>query len=197
MSENTGDARRADTPVERRCRVPLAPPAPRRIVDRVPIPFDKPYRAFRELDALSDRQCRRLVALAARRHRVSRAFAVIGSLAATAGGWALVAGAWRLLAAGLPEWEASLEQRDMGPAMWMILMAACVAVGPVCGLYVRNRWLRWAIRDCIDRMRCEGCGRPLLGPGATGDGPPDCPACGATTTARTPGISAGTLVAPG
>lgn len=157
----------------------------------MPLPFDRVYRAFPELNRFSNEQCRRFVARAQRRHPVATALSAAAALAATAGGWAMIAVGWSALARALPaDWSRAVSVHEMGVIAWMIVLVVCMTVGPLCGLSVRWLCVRWLVRRHLNRAVCPRCRTSILGrplePGA--EPTVACQRCGASVPLAARGL---------
>lgn len=143
----------------------------------------KVYRAFPELDHLSDTECESVVRNARTRHTgwLVRFPAAMGALAAI--GWPI---AW-IVGVLFFRWERwapipqSGDMRVLALAITTILFAACV------GMVMRDITLWWALRREIAGAQCPKCEQSLLGlrieyvglhPGEPGRAFVRCPECG-------------------
>ncbi len=147
------------------------------------LPASKVYRAFRELDRFTDEQCGWYVRRAIRKHAISMAF--MGSVGTALGGLVFgIVGALAVLIGRAIE--------DGNVHNWMVyhslaetmLIGVFIAIpagaGLVTWLWVRDRWLRWAIRRELRRSTCPKCEYQLLGLRVDA-GTVRCPECGLQT----------------
>ena len=151
------------------------------------LPRTRSYRAFPELDAFSDAECRRFTRAAMRHHPVSTtlvhlllapAIVSIGVLLALVF-WA-TSGATGL--GGKPA-------HDLGAA-GLVMGATVVVVGSIglIWLALRDRWLRRILDDQLGGARCRACGYSLLGLPVMGNHIV-CPECGRGFDLRETGLS--------
>jgi len=150
----------------------------------------KVHRAFPELDAFSDEQCRGFVRLAVREHTAS--MIGIGLLAVAlvvgiiAGGFVGIVLLGRAVLP-LPRYEMEM----FGSA----LVAPTVVAG-LLGFKVRDVWLRRLIHRAIESGRCPACSYSLLGLEVV-EGRVLCPECGTRTTLAERRLTPGMLIATG
>ena len=158
------------------------------------IPWRHIYRAFPELDAFSDAECERFVALARRREWLWEIVTGIVAIVAMLGVYLLVANVWRLAAVTMPRgWRQYIGRT---PAVFVMLLMPSLLTGPVVALMIRDAWLRWAIQRNLDITKCVGCGYSLLGL-PVDRGRVRCPECGRDSTLAEMGITAEELLPRG
>lgn len=150
----------------------------------MPLSVRKVYRAFPELEHLSDEECRRYVRkVRADGGYIAFVYPVVGVLAAAAWLTLLI---WTVGRAG---YLGRLSLDDPQPLMVVSALAVggSVLFGSVAGLICRDQLLLRRIKRELCRARCTRCKHPLLGLPIryTGLGPPEpgearvrCPECG-------------------
>lgn len=133
------------------------------------------YRAFPELDAYSDEQCRRFVR-AAQRSWVRR-FVHLG-LAWLVGLAVLVSACAVFVLVGLD--EVAFGSRGSGRAVFAAFSAVVLlSTGPIAALIVRDRLMRRRIRYVLRaRGRCANCRYGLIGLPVDAGSTVTCPECG-------------------
>lgn len=157
------------------------------------IPFSKRYRAFPELDQLSDGECKALVALVARRHRIAQ---FLSSLALTLVGLIL------FLCGGFVTMVVSEIVGRSQEAAWLADDGWIPLLGVVLSLIIavvftsasRNAWLRGKILEHLSTVECVQCEYSLLGLPAH-DGVIVCPECGLPFNLAARGLSAADVMA--
>lgn len=158
-------------------------PAPRSIwiviaiavyAPRVRLPLHKVYRAFPELDGLTDAQCEAYVRGAERAEPWRRVLGLAACIFITVGAAALLL--WPAQWLG-DQFLGVLSPMTSGAARALVI-ALLVAAGPLLlALSFRDRWLRIAITRQIRRDRCPRCDYSLVGLEALA-GVLVCPECG-------------------
>lgn len=147
------------------------------------LPLSKPYRAFPELDKLTDAQCERLVTLAGRRHVRARVATTLIAITLAAITLPLALG----LGAEVYNTLTTANQGAWAFLAGLAVCTACLMTGPACGYYLRDVWLRSAIRSLIHDASCVSCGYSLLGLPAPQHAI-RCPECGSTTDTTNLGL---------
>jgi DNA-directed RNA polymerase subunit RPC12/RpoP len=142
------------------------------------LPLTKVYRAFPELDRFTDEQCREYVKHVHLRFPWSRwmyaALAnVVAFVVAALAFWSV---AWVTLR---PSVTMMPGFRFVDHPLMCSALLAALSLGPASLLryWIRHRWLRRRLRECIAEARCANCRYPLLGL-AVRDGAVLCPECG-------------------
>ncbi|MCP3919432.1 MAG: hypothetical protein GY711_28170 [bacterium] len=150
------------------------------------IPTSKIYRAFCELDHLSDEQCERLL-VRIRTDELPQTFRLLVCVAV--GSVTLILSLSLFMAL----------VRDDGSLSDLLLLIAIPAVPAILTLFTRDLLLRRALRKAIslriDRVRCPRCRYLLIGQRPV-DGRVTCPECGDETSLETLGVTADDLVVP-
>lgn len=142
------------------------------------IPYSKVYRAFPELDAFSDGECRTFVQLAQRERAVGLLSTAMGAVVV-----AVCVGAM----AGYVAWTGLslvLGEADLRPlndvrfgAYVSLTGFAAIFFASLSGLVIRDLWIRWAIARRLGVARCSRCNYSLLGLSVIEDRV-KCPECG-------------------
>ncbi|MCP3904632.1 MAG: hypothetical protein GY715_13480 [Planctomycetes bacterium] len=150
------------------------------------IPTSKIYRAFPELDHLSDEQCERLL-VRTRNDELPQTFRLLVCVA--------VGSVTLLMSFSL----FMTFVRDDGSLSDLVLLVAIPAVPAILTLFTRDvllrRALRKAITSRIDRVRCPRCRYILIGQRPV-DEHVTCPECGNETSLETLGVTVDDLVLP-
>lgn len=158
------------------------------------IPVSKIYRAFPELDKFSDEVCEQYVLRARNRRMGSGCVTAVLAVAAAVVSCIAMSGCLGFVVAPLAQ---SLGLRIGDPYQNAVIVLAAIAV-PVCaimvGFVIRDAWLRWAIRGCIDAARCGKCDYSLLGLPAE-RGIVTCPECGTPFDLTHAGLTAEDVLA--
>ncbi|MEZ6241836.1 MAG: hypothetical protein R3B57_02235 [Phycisphaerales bacterium] len=146
------------------------------------MPIAKVWRAFPELDRFDDDRCRVYVREAKTRH--------YGMGVLLAAGGVLVAIVFLvstgIVASAIADTLPRTSEYDFAAAMISLALGVVwLSVLTAGTLLMRDRWLRAAIRDRLNRMACLGCRYNLLG--LTPQGEPGrqhlvCPECGRQIT---------------
>jgi len=153
----------------------------------VRLPVDKVYRAFCELDSLSDEQCEAYVRGAERAHRGSRSrMLIVCTLLAVGGALAMIWPA-QWLGAALTRPDDHLAGGFLRAVLTAVLAAA---VPLLVAVFWRDRWLRRAIARQIKRDRCPACNYSLAGL-APKESRLRCPECGKNWLAGAGGLESG------
>lgn len=157
------------------------------------IPLYKTYRAFSELDDLTDAQCELLM----RRVQLQRGVTFAWTLLAVVLFFSLSFIIFHLLQ------EIDIPVHIMNRhATWVFAGGFVAVVGAPLGVIVCVRdvvlriRLKRAIQYEVDRVRCLSCRYILIGQVAY-DGRLDCPECGSTFSLKQLGITEGDLLPPG
>lgn len=151
------------------------------------IPRSKVWRAFPELDRFSDEACRRFV-------RSPSVGGVRRWLRVVCSGSAAAAGIW-LSSELVPSASRAFDDRwlirgtlpsTVSEFVSLITIAfvstALASIGPIAGLFVRDRMLKAAIRRMLAAQgTCERCGYSLLGLRIDAESRAECPECGLVT----------------
>jgi hypothetical protein len=151
------------------------------------IPRSKVWRAFPELDRFSDEACRRFV-------RSPSVGGVRRWLRVVCSGSAAAAGIW-LSSALVPSASRAFDDRwlirgtlpsTVSEFVSLITIAfistALASIGPIAGLFVRDRMLKAAIRRMLAAQgTCDRCGYSLLGLRVDAESRAECPECGLVT----------------
>ncbi len=152
------------------------------------VPAVKVYRAFPELDRFPDAQCEAYIRSAWKHHALSG-----GLVSLFAAGVFLIGGGLLFVAANL------FFARAGSHSQLSLLISAAFIVLPflasgLLALLIKDRWLRWAIRDQIKVSRCPSCAYLLLGL-TVSDGAITCPECGMRLILKDIGLTPEDLLA--
>lgn len=122
------------------------------------IPTRHIYRAFRELDAIPDDQCRRFV----RRVRLQQGWSVLVSCVVIGVVSGVGAGTWIGLV--LHAWFKGGYEADVAMSLAVLMGGPSgVLAGCLAGLLLRDVQLWWGLRRELRRTCCPKCGYSLLG----------------------------------
>lgn len=160
------------------------------------MPTSKLYRAFKELDHLSDEQCERLI----RRVRTQKGISLkTGCLSVLAVGLAVV-GFFLAFALFMEFGQDWVEETESGQAVFsMVVVIGFIGVPAFTGLMTRDHFLRRnlliALNNYIERVRCLECQYILLGLPAE-LGRVTCSECGHTMTLESLGATEQDLLPP-
>ncbi|MBX3388740.1 MAG: hypothetical protein KF691_04735 [Phycisphaeraceae bacterium] len=159
------------------------------------IHWNKVYRAFPELDRFDDRQCVDFIRFASEKFWVSRVFyTIVGVAFCITLLIALLVGENFLLRSVLFP-NRAVQIRSNSFDVWHAMaVGVCVFATLLCGLYIRDRWLRWAVSTQIVAARCLNCQYSLLGL-IVENGEVLCPECGHRTDLAAQGLKAEELLA--
>jgi hypothetical protein len=140
------------------------------------------YRAFPELDHLSDFQCKQLM----RRIRLSVWRLLVIVLAAVVAFFISFV-VFTLLASILPDLiEPLLWSDDAMIVVFLVLAIGAVVLPLILALLTRDivlgAFLKHGMRVYLRHTTCPGCGYQLLGQTVDGEGAVRCPECGRATT---------------
>ena len=159
------------------------------------IPWNKVHRAFPELDRFDDRDCLEFIDLACRKFWRSRILVgAVGLAACVATLIALVIGLNTLLDGVIYR---SVAERIRSPYyLWFWgggIALSGMFVG-LCGLQIRDRWIRWAVASQIIAAQCLNCEYSLFGL-TPESGFVQCPECGQLANLKERGITPEELLA--
>lgn len=150
------------------------------------LPLTKLHRAFPELDAFSDAQCRDMINRVVARNHVLTVAVSVGAFACCVGTFAAIM--WI---------SAFLADRYLAPVRRDDVIALALVIAAIAGLIVsflvRDLFIRRSINSWILSARCEGCRYSLIGLTAT-QSIIRCPECGCANDLRMRGVDPETLV---
>jgi len=161
----------------------------------VRIPWNKVHRAFPELDRFDDRECLEFINLACSKFWLSRMIVgTVGLAVCTAALIALIIGFNRMLDVVMYPTVADRLRSPYYLWLWAGGIASSGMFVGLCGLLVRDRWIRWAVSSQIVAARCLNCEYSLLGL-TPQSGLVLCPECGQQTNLEERGLTAAELLA--
>lgn len=136
------------------------------------IPTHNICRAFPELDRFDDEQCQRFLEATLRKYWIARQGIHLLMILVFFCGWIV------LMLIAMPI-VVSFGPRYMTWQVPVAILSIVVGAfaGGVCALFIRDFWLRRALRHRILELACPSCTYSLLGLAAT-DGIITCPECG-------------------
>lgn len=155
------------------------------------LPVSKIYRAFVELDPFTDSQCIAYMATAKRRNRMrsigSGVLIILGMILI----WVVSSVVFGLSAAAVSSVVSS--NVESGTVIVSVMGIAAFGTG-ICGLLMRDKWLRWMIRSELKCAQCPGCDYSLLGLRVEED-VVICPECGNSCRLEAMGLTPADLIA--
>jgi ribosomal protein L37AE/L43A len=155
------------------------------------LPLTKIYRAFPELDPFTDQQCTAYLATAKQRHRVRTQLGALVAILVMLFAWTFIGTVFGLSAATLPR---RMQTQFGWDLLFAIGFGTVVFLGALCGLWVRDRWLRWLVRMELSEAKCPDCDYSLLGLRIE-SGSVMCPECGGVWVLEELGLTPADLIA--
>lgn len=115
------------------------------------------YQSLNSLRRFSPRERTKMVAFVQRRHWVSLSI-VSAMTGAGIGAWIiLIAVLWLRFVGPVMGFGAWFVHEPARASGLCVLLLAMLAVGPVAGLLVRDRWLAWAMSKHASDAKCHDC----------------------------------------